>query len=229
MPHVPDHNQVVREEFTRQAVAYAIDKEELSKATTGGQGKPVSAGFPAGMPFHGAVHAQDPYAKPDLQKAKQLIQEAGYKGQEVVLTAHLVPDRIAQGAVVLQSQLQSAGFNVKVLTLESAALQETNCLLLLAELGRAEEALERAARLAPVLEARGDTHSLCEVRAVDLVLPNDPAPFRGARHERQRTLGLVEDHRERRRRRQRAARHRVPSPSRVGGAAAAGGHAPSTK
>ena len=108
----------------RQAVAYAIDKEELSKATTGGQGKPVSAGFPAGMPFHGAVHAQDPYAKPDLQKAKQLIQEAGYKGQEVVLTAHLVPDRIAQGAVVLQSQLQSAGFNVKVLTLESAALQE---------------------------------------------------------------------------------------------------------
>ncbi len=51
---------------------------------------------------------------------------------------------------------------------EPAALQETNCLLLLAELGRAEEALERSARLAPVLEARGDTHSLCEVRAVEL-------------------------------------------------------------
>jgi peptide/nickel transport system substrate-binding protein len=108
----------------RQAVAYAIDKEELSKATTGGQGKPVSAGFPAGMPFYGPVQAQDPYAKPDLQKAKQLMQEAGYKGQEVTLTAHLVPDRIAQGAVVIQSQLQAAGFNVKVVTLESAALQE---------------------------------------------------------------------------------------------------------
>lgn len=108
----------------RQAVAYAIDKDELSKANTGGQGKPVSAGFPAGMPFHGAVHDQDPYAKPNIPKAKQLMTEAGYKGQEVVLTAHLVPDRIAQGAVVLQSQLQAVGFNVKVVTLESAALQE---------------------------------------------------------------------------------------------------------
>jgi peptide/nickel transport system substrate-binding protein len=108
----------------RQAVAYAIDKEELSKANTGGQGKPVAAGFPAGMPFHGAVHDQDPYAKPNVQRAKQLMQEAGYKGQEIVLTAHLIPDRIAQGAVVIQGQLQAAGFNVKVVTLESAALQE---------------------------------------------------------------------------------------------------------
>ena len=108
----------------RQAVAYAIDKEEMSKANTGGQGKPVAAGFPAGMPFHGAVHDQDPYAKPNIQKAKQLMQEAGYKGEKVVLTAHLVPDRIAQGAVIIQAQLQAAGMNVEVKTLESAALQE---------------------------------------------------------------------------------------------------------
>jgi peptide/nickel transport system substrate-binding protein len=108
----------------RQAVAHAIDKEELSKANTGGQGKPVAAGFPAGMPFHGAVHDQDPYAKPNVQRAKQLMQEAGYKGEKVVLTAHLVPDRIAQGAVVIQAQLQAAGMNVEVKTLESAALQE---------------------------------------------------------------------------------------------------------
>jgi peptide/nickel transport system substrate-binding protein len=108
----------------RQAVAYAIDKEEMSKANTGGQGKPVSAGFPAGMPFHGPVHDQDPYAKPNIQRAKQLMQEAGYKGERVALTAHLVPDRIAQGAVIIQAQLQAAGMNVEVKTLESAALQE---------------------------------------------------------------------------------------------------------
>jgi peptide/nickel transport system substrate-binding protein len=108
----------------RQAVAYAIDKEELSQANTGGQGKPVTAGFPAGMPFHGSIHSQDPYAKANVQKAKQLLQEAGYKGEKVVMQAHLVPDRIAQGAVVIQSQLQAAGMNVEVKTLESAALQE---------------------------------------------------------------------------------------------------------
>ena len=105
-------------------MAYAIDKEELNKAIIGGQGKPVSAGFPAGMPFHGPSHEQDPYAKPNVQRAKQLMQEAGYKGEKVVLTAHLVPDRIAQGAVVIQAQLQAAGMNVEVKTLESAALQE---------------------------------------------------------------------------------------------------------
>ena len=104
--------------------AYAIDKPELSQANTGGQGKPVSAGFPAGMPFHGAVHDQDPYAKSNVQRAKQLLQEAGYKGEKVVLTAHLVPDRIAQGAVIIQAQLQAVGMNVEVKTLESAALQE---------------------------------------------------------------------------------------------------------
>jgi peptide/nickel transport system substrate-binding protein len=109
----------------RQAVAHSIDKEEISKAMTGGQGAPVTAGFPEGMPFFGPVHKQDPYAKPDLAKAKQLMNEAGYKGEEIVLVAHLIPDSIAQEAVVIQSQLQRAGFNIKVQTLESAALQQT--------------------------------------------------------------------------------------------------------
>ncbi len=51
---------------------------------------------------------------------------------------------------------------------ESAAQLEAECPLLLAELGRPEEALERAARLAAVLEASGDTQSLIFVRAVEL-------------------------------------------------------------
>jgi tetratricopeptide (TPR) repeat protein len=53
---------------------------------------------------------------------------------------------------------------------EPAAQLASNCPLLLAELGRPEEALERAALLAPALEARGDTHSLCEPRAVELAI-----------------------------------------------------------
>jgi peptide/nickel transport system substrate-binding protein len=108
----------------RQAVAYAIDKEEMSKANTDGQGKPVAAGFPVGMPFYGPVHAQDPYAKANVQRAKQLLQEAGYTGEKIVLVAHLVPDRIAQGAVIIQAQLQAIGMNIEVKTLESAALTE---------------------------------------------------------------------------------------------------------
>jgi peptide/nickel transport system substrate-binding protein len=108
----------------RQAVAYSLDKEEIAKAITVGLGKAAPAGIPPGTPYFTSVHAQDPYGKQNLQKAKQLLQEAGYKGEEITLSAHLVPDQIAQAAVVMQSQMQAAGMNVKVKTLESAALQQ---------------------------------------------------------------------------------------------------------
>ncbi len=51
---------------------------------------------------------------------------------------------------------------------EQTALIESNCSGLLAELGRFDEALVRAGRIAPALEASGDTQSLTEVRSVEL-------------------------------------------------------------
>ncbi len=108
----------------RQAVGYALDKDEIAKAITVGFGKPAPAGIPPGTPFFTPVHAQDPFGKPNVARAKQLLAEAGYKGEEITLSAHLVPDQIAQAAVVMQSQMQAAGMNVKVKTLESAALQQ---------------------------------------------------------------------------------------------------------
>ena len=48
------------------------------------------------------------------------------------------------------------------------AASRANCPGLLVELGRPEEALERAGRLAAAAEASGDTHRLIEVRAVEL-------------------------------------------------------------
>jgi class 3 adenylate cyclase/tetratricopeptide (TPR) repeat protein len=53
---------------------------------------------------------------------------------------------------------------------EPAAQLESNLPVLLTELGRPDEALERGGRLADALEARGDTHSLLEVRAVVLAI-----------------------------------------------------------
>jgi hypothetical protein len=51
---------------------------------------------------------------------------------------------------------------------EPAATLKASCLSLLAELGRPEEALDRAAGLAPKFEESGDAHSLIELRAVEL-------------------------------------------------------------
>jgi peptide/nickel transport system substrate-binding protein len=110
----------------RQAVAYAIDKEEIVKAVTFGLGKPAPAGIPVGTPyFNAAVHGNDPYAKPNPEKAKQLLKEGGYKGEEIILDSHLQPSIYPEIAVVLQAQMQAVGMNVRVRTLESAALQTT--------------------------------------------------------------------------------------------------------
>jgi peptide/nickel transport system substrate-binding protein len=109
----------------RQAVAYAMDKEEAVKAVTFGLGAPAPAAIPPGTPYFAPIHGNDPYAKPQVEKAKQLLKEAGYKGEEIILDAHLQPDIYAQLAVVLQSQFQTAGMNVRVRTLESAAVQTT--------------------------------------------------------------------------------------------------------
>ncbi|HTX52900.1 MAG TPA: ABC transporter substrate-binding protein [Candidatus Baltobacteraceae bacterium] len=110
----------------RQAVAHAIDKEEIVKAVTFGLGKPAPAGIPVGTPyFNPAVHGNDPYGKPNPEKAKQLLKEGGYKGEEIILDSHLQPSIYPEIAVVLQAQMQAVGMNVKVRTLESAALQTT--------------------------------------------------------------------------------------------------------
>ncbi len=109
----------------RQAVAYAMDKAEAVKAVTFGLGAPAPAAIPPGTPYFGPIHGNDPYAKPQVEKAMQLLKEAGYKGEEIILDAHLQPDIYAQLAVVLQSEFQAAGMNVRVRTLESAAVQTT--------------------------------------------------------------------------------------------------------
>lgn len=109
----------------RQAVAYAMDKQEAVKAVTFGLGAAAPAAIPPGTPYFTSVHGNDPYAKPQVEKAKQLLKEAGYKGEEIILDVHLQPDIYPQLAVVLQSQFQAAGMNVRVRTLESAAVQTT--------------------------------------------------------------------------------------------------------
>jgi class 3 adenylate cyclase len=68
---------------------------------------------------------------------------------------------------------------------ELAAQLEAGCPVLLAELGRPEEALERAGRLAAIAEASGDTHSLIELRSVELA-------NRLARGEREEAHGVAD-------------------------------------
>ena len=59
--------------FSNQKLRQAVRLRDrqgraLCRPPRSGQGKPVSAGFPAGMPFHGSVQDQDPYAKANVRR-----------------------------------------------------------------------------------------------------------------------------------------------------------------
>src|SRR5690606_37000035 len=72
-----------------------------------------------GSAFHSKLHDQG--YQYDPAKAKQLLQEAGYKGQELVIQANKrghVPSY--QAAVMVQAMLQAVGVNARIDVLEWA-------------------------------------------------------------------------------------------------------------
>jgi class 3 adenylate cyclase/tetratricopeptide (TPR) repeat protein len=114
----------------------------------------------------------DPEGVAEMQQALALLVEQGAGRDAAILQNNLAIARYPlQGpARSLTDFEEGIAFCGKRGLAEPAAQLESNCPLLLSELGRPDEALERATRLAPALEARGDTHSLCEPRAVELAI-----------------------------------------------------------
>ncbi|WP_421692802.1 ABC transporter substrate-binding protein [Aestuariivirga sp.] len=106
-------------EKARQAVNYAIDRKTLVNLFGGPVlGSPVCQVLPPGFPGHVdyCPYTKDPGAKwsaPDMEKAKQLIEESGTKGQKVTL---IVEDNaVSKGiGVYLQSVLKELGYDAEV-------------------------------------------------------------------------------------------------------------------
>ncbi len=118
--------------------------------------------------------------------ARAYLGDADGLAEMVQALALLIERGAGRDAAILQNNLGIAGYPLQgparsladfeqgiafceqrgLAEMESAL--EVNCYGVLAELGRPEEALERAGRLAAVLEAHGDTHALIELRSVEL-------------------------------------------------------------
>lgn len=106
-------------EKARQAVAYAIDRSQMVKIFGGSVlASPVCQvlppGFPGNEPY--CPFTKDPGAKwsaPDMEKAKQLVEESGTKGQKVTIIAE---DRAVSKSigVYLQSVLNELGYQAEV-------------------------------------------------------------------------------------------------------------------
>lgn len=103
----------------RQAVAYAIDKQEIVEVATWGMGQPASSPVFPESEWYSDAHAWD--YQQDLEKAKQLVAESGYNGEPVVISTSKAYDHHEKTAMVLQNQLKNIGLNVEVETLEWAS------------------------------------------------------------------------------------------------------------
>lgn len=103
----------------RQAVAYAVDREQM--LIVGAEGQGAVADYPGDRQGY---TAGDPDIKTwygvDLEKAKQLVKEAGMEGEKVTIKTYAT-DPYPKLATILQDALTKIGLNVDVLQMERGA------------------------------------------------------------------------------------------------------------
>ena len=99
----------------RLALAYATDQANFLAAGFGDEEwwKRCSAYFVCGGP-NGTEVGSEGYAKPNLETAKKLLAESGYKGEKLVLSTSNDIAPIGRMAEVAAAELKKAGFNVEV-------------------------------------------------------------------------------------------------------------------
>ncbi|PYS97798.1 MAG: hypothetical protein DMF63_18600 [Acidobacteria bacterium] len=98
----------------RQAIGYAIDRQKIVSELLFDQAKVANSILPEQS---WAYSAASPY-KYDPAKAKQLLQEAGYKNEPIVFKYSVGNAYVNQYAQVIQSSLTDVGINVQIETLE---------------------------------------------------------------------------------------------------------------
>lgn len=109
--------------LVRQAISYAIDREEIISGVYDG------VGIPAKGPLAPGVFGYDENVEGisyDLEKAKELLAEAGYEdGLDLSIWTNDSPERV-NTAIYLQESLKEIGINLTVEQLEwGAYLEET--------------------------------------------------------------------------------------------------------
>jgi len=98
----------------REAIGYAIDRQKIITELLYDQAKPANSILPSGSWAYspGIDYKYDP------AKAKQLLQEAGYKGESIKFKYGSGNAAVNQYSQVIQSALNDVGLNVQIETLE---------------------------------------------------------------------------------------------------------------
>jgi peptide/nickel transport system substrate-binding protein len=104
----------------RQAIGYSIDREKIIKELLSGQAKIASSILPEGSWAYspGTVYHYD------QAKAKQLLQESGYKGEPIKFKYAAANTAFGQYAQAIQNSLNEIGLVVQIETLDPGTLRQ---------------------------------------------------------------------------------------------------------
>ena len=100
----------------RQALLYAIDQKDYVLGIAGDMknGHPCYSYFTCGTPLASEVGAEPMKGKRDFDKAKQLIKEAGYKGEKIVIIDATDQPIVHSQSLLTGETLRKLGLNVEV-------------------------------------------------------------------------------------------------------------------
>ena len=106
----------------RRAIGHALDKQAFMRFVAGDTGVVTNQMVaPGNIYFDQAMHAADPHAKPDLDKAKALLADAGVKPAEVKIELVSWQESYAQVAVQM---IRKLGFQVNHVALDDLGAQK---------------------------------------------------------------------------------------------------------
>lgn len=107
---------VTKNQKFRQACAYAVNIDKVTQAAYLGHAKSNPSVIAPSNQYRTPYH--DTWYKKDLDKAKALLKEAGYNGEEVVLDTTKKYIAMFRQAVAVQAELKEAGINVRLNVVE---------------------------------------------------------------------------------------------------------------
>lgn len=104
----------------RKAILLTLDIPQIAEALTNGQSKPSISVIPTPSPYYGKVQSQVPAR--NIEEAKKLLSEAGYKGETIKWLATKFYPSLFDAAILVQAMAQEAGINIEIETLDWATL-----------------------------------------------------------------------------------------------------------
>lgn len=104
----------------RQAIIYAIDRDTIVKQLLNGQGEVTDGFICSGSPFYNEGKTKLSY---DPEKAKQLLEEAGWDSSQILQYYVSSSDSTAvKAAQLVQQYLQNVGVKIEINTVDFATL-----------------------------------------------------------------------------------------------------------